>query len=98
MNYGAAALVVGACVCGLPTSGNGAAVAPPLTSLGPARSTDDYDGTVLHKVVVNDGQRYAIWPADHAFALGWTDAGKTGTKAQCQAWIQEGSGPEESTC
>lgn len=30
-----------------------------------------------------------IWPADRENPLGWTNAGKTGTKAECLAYIQE---------
>jgi MbtH protein len=73
---------------GLLTCGNAAAVAPLLISLAPALSADD-DNTVLYKVVKNGEDQYGIWPADRENAVGWTDAGKTGTKAECLAWIRE---------
>jgi len=41
------------------------------------------------KVVVNDEEQYSIWPADRENAAGWKDAGKTGTKEECLAWINE---------
>jgi MbtH protein len=41
------------------------------------------------KVVVNDEEQYSIWPAERENAPGWRDAGKTGTKAECLAWIEE---------
>ena len=43
----------------------------------------------IYKVVVNSENQYSIWPADRENALGWNDAGKTGTKAECLAYIQE---------
>ncbi len=72
---------------GLLTCGNAAAVAPLLISLAPALSAED--DTMLYKVVKNDEDQYGIWPADRENALGWTDAGKTCTKAECVAWIGE---------
>ena len=42
-----------------------------------------------YKVVVNSEEQYSIWPADRENALGWNDAGKTGTKAECLAYIKE---------
>ena len=51
--------------------------------------TNAGDDTSLYKVVLNDEEQYSIWPAERANAPGWRDAGKTGTKAQCLAHIQE---------
>ena len=42
-----------------------------------------------YKVVVNDEEQYSIWPADRENALGWRDAGKTGTKEECLAYIKQ---------
>jgi len=53
----------------------------------PTMSHDWTDGTL--KVVVNDEGQYSIWPADRENASGWRDAGKTGTKEECLAWIKE---------
>jgi MbtH protein len=41
------------------------------------------------KVVVNHEEQYSIWPADRELPLGWTEAGKQGTKAECLAYIEE---------
>ena len=43
----------------------------------------------IYKVVVNSEEQYSIWPADRENALGWNDAGKTGTKEECLAYIKE---------
>ena len=44
---------------------------------------------VIYKVVVNHEEQYSIWPADRQNALGWKDVGKTGSKAECLAYIKE---------
>jgi uncharacterized protein YbdZ (MbtH family) len=49
----------------------------------------DREDTTIYKVVVNHEEQYSIWPADRENALGWNDAGKTGTKAECLAYIKE---------
>ena len=41
------------------------------------------------KVVVNHEEQYSIWPAGRENAPGWQDAGKSGPKAECLAYIQE---------
>ena len=48
----------------------------------------DSDQTI-YKVVINDEEQYSIWPANRKNAMGWKDAGKTGTKEECLAYIQE---------
>jgi MbtH protein len=42
-----------------------------------------------YKVVLNYEEQYSIWPADKENALGWTDAGKTGSKEECLTHIKE---------
>jgi MbtH protein len=46
------------------------------------------DSTV-YKVVVNADEQYSIWPAEKPNPLGWTDVGKSGTKSECLAYIEE---------
>jgi MbtH protein len=41
------------------------------------------------KVVLNQEEPYSIRPADRETALGWKDAGKSGTKEECLAYIKE---------
>lgn len=69
--------------------GSPAAVMPLLTRLGPAVTPAAGEDTTLYKVVKNEEEQYNIWPADRVNKLGWTDAGKTGTKEECLAWINE---------
>jgi MbtH protein len=47
------------------------------------------EDNTIYKVVVNHEEQYSIWPADRENALGWSDAGKCGTKAECLAYIEE---------
>ena len=43
----------------------------------------------IYKVVVNHEEQYSIWPAHRENPLGWKDAGKTGPKQECLAYIKE---------
>ena len=43
----------------------------------------------IYKAVVNDEEQYSIWPAERENALGWRDAGKSGLKEECLAYIKE---------
>ena len=49
---------------------------------------DEEDNTI-YKVVMNHEEQYSIWPADRENALGWTDVGKSGTRAECLEYIKE---------
>lgn len=51
--------------------------------------TKDSEDTTTYKVVVNHEEQYSIWPADRENPLGWRDAGKRGSKADCLAYIGE---------
>jgi len=50
---------------------------------------DDSEDTTIYKVVVNHEEQYSIWPQDREPPLGWHDVGKSGTKAECLAYIEE---------
>ena len=50
---------------------------------------DEQEDRTTYKVVVNDEEQYSIWPADRANALGWRDAGMSGTKDECLAYVKE---------
>src|SRR4051812_805783 len=52
-------------------------------------SWEEREDTTIYKVVINHEEQYSIWPADRENALGWRDAGKTGTKQECLAYIEE---------
>ncbi len=43
--------------------------------------------TQQFKVVINHEEQYSIWPVERENPLGWTDVGKSGTKAECLAHI-----------
>jgi MbtH protein len=49
----------------------------------------DREDIAIYKVVVNQEEQYSIWSADRENAIGWRDAGKTGVKSECLAYIKE---------
>ena len=50
---------------------------------------DQHEDAATYRVVVNDEEQYSIWPATRANPLGWRDAGKSGPKAECLAYIKD---------
>jgi MbtH protein len=50
---------------------------------------EEQEDTTVYKVVVNHEEQYSIWPADRENPLGWRDAGKSGLKEECLAYIKE---------
>jgi MbtH protein len=50
---------------------------------------DDNEAAGIFKVVVNDEEQYSLWPSARQNAPGWRDAGKSGTKAECLAYVNE---------
>jgi uncharacterized protein YbdZ (MbtH family) len=50
--------------------------------------SDDKESAIF-KVVLNHEEQYSIWPEHNENALGWNDAGKVGTRAECLAYIEE---------
>jgi uncharacterized protein YbdZ (MbtH family) len=49
----------------------------------------DREDTTIYKVVVNQEEQYSILPEYKGSVQGWKDAGKTGSKADCLAYIKE---------
>jgi uncharacterized protein YbdZ (MbtH family) len=49
----------------------------------------DREDTTIYKVVVNHEEQYSIWPDYKEMPLGWKDAGKSGLKVECLAYINE---------
>jgi MbtH protein len=49
---------------------------------------DEAEDKTIYKVVLNHEEQYSIWPAERENPLGWTDAGKTGTKQECLDYIK----------
>ena len=52
-------------------------------------SQDEREDNTVYTAVVNHEEQYSIWPADRELPLGWTAAGKQGTKAEVLAYIEE---------
>ena len=52
-------------------------------------AAEERDDTTVYKVVVNHEEQYSIWPAHRENPPGWRDAGKSGTRAECLAHIDE---------
>jgi len=52
-------------------------------------SIDEKEDTTIYRVVVNHEEQYSIWPTYLENPLGWKDAGKTGLKEECLAFVKE---------
>ena len=50
---------------------------------------DEKEDKTVYKVVVNHEEQYSIWPAERENPLGWRDAGRSGAKAECLAYIKD---------
>ena len=50
---------------------------------------EEREDTTIYKVVVNHEEQYSIWPVWRELPAGWRDAGKSGTKDECLAYIKE---------
>ena len=50
---------------------------------------DDPEDLSLYTVVINAEEQYSIWPMHKEIPLGWHAAGKSGTKQECLAYIEE---------
>ena len=48
----------------------------------------EVDSTV-YKVVINHEEQYSLWFDDRPNPSGWRDAGKSGSKEECLAYINE---------
>ena len=44
---------------------------------------------IIYHVVVNHEEQYSIWPDYKKIPGGWRNAGKTGSKDECLAYIKE---------
>ena len=51
--------------------------------------SDERQDNTIYTVVVNHEEQYSIWPADRELPLGWSAAGRTGTKQECLDYIRE---------
>ena len=49
----------------------------------------EHEDSTIYSVVMNHEEQYSIWPADRPLPLGWSAVGKSGSKAECLAYIEE---------
>jgi MbtH protein len=52
-------------------------------------NSTDREDTTIYRVVVNHEEQYSIWPASRDLPLGWSDAGKSGLKAECLEYVKD---------
>ena len=52
-------------------------------------SAEEREEGLVYIVLINGEEQYSLWPANRENALGWRDAGKSGTKEECLAYIKE---------
>jgi MbtH protein len=52
-------------------------------------SVNENEDQTIYKVVVNHEVQYSIWPANRENVPGWSDAGQSGTREECLAYIKE---------
>jgi MbtH protein len=50
---------------------------------------EETEDKTTYKVVLNHEEQYSIWPLHKENPKGWNDAGKSGAKAECLAYIKE---------
>ena len=50
---------------------------------------NEQEDLTVYKVVTNHEEQYSIWPVDRENALGWSDAGKQGSKSECLEYIEQ---------
>lgn len=55
---------------------------------GETQSGHDELNKTVFKVIVNDDGQYAICPAEGQTPWDWRDAGKTGLRSECLAYIE----------
>lgn len=49
----------------------------------------NYDDNIVYTVVVNHEGQHSIWQATLDIPQGWHAVGKTGSKSECLAYIEE---------
>jgi len=51
--------------------------------------TEGQDDTATYVVVMNNEEQYSTWPVYKEIPNGWKSCGKSGTKNECLAYIEE---------
>ena len=75
-------------MCRAPVHGKGTRKGYPARGGTPMQDEHREDKTI-YKVVMNHEEQYSLWPGNRANPPGWKDAGKSGSKAECLAYIKE---------
>ena len=52
-------------------------------------SPDQITSDIFYRVVVNDEDQYSIWFVDQDLPPGWSEVGKSGTREDCLAFVEE---------
>ena len=52
-------------------------------------ATEQPADTSLYQVVVNEEGQYSIWFVDRELPPGWSAVGRSGTKEECLAYVEE---------
>jgi MbtH protein len=50
---------------------------------------DEYEDSLIYKVVINHEEQYSIWLAHRDTPLGWQEVRRTGLKQECLNYIKE---------
>jgi MbtH protein len=50
---------------------------------------EDVEDNVVHTVVLNHEEQYSLWSTSKDLPLGWREAGKRGSRAECLAYIEQ---------
>lgn len=51
--------------------------------------SDVKEETTAYTVLVNAEEQYSLWPANRPTPAGWKEAGKSGTKEECLAFVEQ---------
>jgi MbtH protein len=51
--------------------------------------SEEREDAARYVVVVNHEEQHSIWPAGTVIPQGWREAGKSGPRAGCLAWVRE---------
>jgi len=52
-------------------------------------SDGEPEDRTVYKVLINHEEQYSLWPADMELPLGWRETGKSGSKDECVAYVDE---------
>jgi MbtH protein len=62
---------------------------PACEQRGRIEMQDQDEDTRQYTVVMNHEEQYSIWPSGREIPAGWQDGGRSGSKQECLAYIEE---------